>query len=200
MIFLPKNSWGIKQTENKGRGVFAKKHIPKGAIIGDYLGIVVDNREFDFEKSPENQYVMYYSDEVSIIPESIPSPGVHCINHSCNPNCWMYPYYGHTLFFAIRNIKPGEELTIHYLLAPIGESCQTNCVHICKCESKNCSGSMHLSEEQFKIWQEFYDTQSRKTQPHPVQLNKSIKKLDLYPKNISIPEELLERIARSKVS
>lgn len=200
MILLPSNYWGIKQTAYKGRGIYACKRIPKGTVVGDYLGIAIDNLAFDFEHSLAKDYVMYYQDLVSIIPDNINSSGAHCINHSCYPNCWIYPFWGHTLIFALRDIAPFEELTIHYLLSPKADSCNTNCTHICKCESKNCSGSMHLTEEQFKIWQEYYENESHKTPPQSVVLNQPIEKLDCYPSALFIPVNLLERITGSKIA
>jgi hypothetical protein len=155
-------------------------------VIGDYLGIVVRNIDFDFEKEPENQYLMYYHDRASIIPEDISRPGVHCINHSCEPNCWIYPYYGHTLFVAIRDINKGEELTISYLLAPKGESCKITCPHICKCESKNCTGFMHVSEEKFKLWKQWSEKQARKTPRKRIAYGKPLKKLDDYPEQLPV--------------
>lgn len=88
--------------------------------------------------------------------------------------------------FAIRKIKPKEELTISYLLAPRGKNCMLSCPHICKCKSKNCTGTMHLSEEKYQLWQEFQDKESKKTKKIRVVFNKNLPKLSAYPKLIPI--------------
>jgi SET domain-containing protein len=36
------------------------------------------------------------------------------INHSCQPNLYARTLRGHVLFFALRKISPGEELSLDY--------------------------------------------------------------------------------------
>ena len=64
----------VKETREKGRGIFAKKAIEKGMIIGDYLGKIIHPR--DAEINDENFYLMYYHDEAVIVPD-LNQPGVH---------------------------------------------------------------------------------------------------------------------------
>ncbi|MBI3341600.1 SET domain-containing protein [Candidatus Curtissbacteria bacterium] len=179
-MFLIKNDfWEIKKTEHKGLGVFAKKEIVAGTIIGDYLGKVVKTAQHDLQKDKGEIYLMYYTDEASIYPD-LKKPGTHLLNHSCQPNCWIYIYQGHTLFFTLREIKPGEELTISYLLDPKDETCNP-CVHDCKCASKLCTGTMHTSKEKYGKWQKFQNSQ-KKTKIKKVAFGKNLPKLTSYPK------------------
>ena len=124
---------------------------------------------------------MFYTNEASIYPD-LKKPGIHLLNHSCSPNCWIYIYRGHTLFFALRNIKPGEELTISYLLSP-KDNCNP-CSHTCKCQSQLCTGSMHLSKVKYKVWQKFQNNQKKKTKTFKAIFNKFLPKLTSYPKII----------------
>lgn len=178
MFLIPTDFWQIKATDEKGLGVFAKKEIGAGTIIGDYLGKVIKTADYDVDKDKEELYLMYYSDQAAIFPD-LKKPGIHLLNHSCKPNCWIYTYRGHTLFFALRKIKPGEEMTISYLLSP-KDDCN-NCTHICKCHSTFCTGTMHLSKEKYKKWQKFQSNQ-RKTPK--VIFGKNLPKLTSYPKTI----------------
>ena len=155
MLFLPEDSWEIKVTPDKGRGVFAKKKISKNTLIGDYLGVVTKLENLDFEQEKQDMYAMYYNDTSFIYPTDIAAPGVHLINHSCDPNCTIYPHKGHILFIALRDIKPNEELTIDYKLAP-AENCNP-CTHQCFCGSKVCRGTMHLSESDYQKSQERFE-------------------------------------------
>ena len=159
MFLLDKDYWEIKETENKGRGVFAKKSIRQATVIGDYVGKLVHLKDVDFEAEKRNLYLMYYTDEVGIYP-NLKKPGIHLINHSCSPNCWMIRLKNHTIVFALKKIKKGSELTISYLLPP-KMNCSP-CNHNCFCKSKNCTGSMHLTESGYKKWQEFQDKESKK--------------------------------------
>ncbi len=180
-MFLIKNDfWQIKATKEKGFGIFCKKEIKAGTIIGDYLGKVIRTAQYDLEKDNKGLYLMYLTDQASIYP-NLKKPGIHLLNHSCTPNCWIYTFRGHTLFFALRKIKPGEELTISYLLSPKDETCK-DCPHACKCESRLCTGTMHLSKLKYEKWQNFQNEQKKKTKTSKVVFGKNLPKLSTYPK------------------
>lgn len=184
MFLLKDDYWEIKKTKEKGDGVFSKKKIKKGTVIGDYLGKVIKTAEYDLDNDKKGLYLMYFSDEASIYPD-LKKPGPHLLNHSCKPNCWIYIYRGHTLFFALETIAPCEELTISYLLSPYDETCKP-CVHICKCDSKFCTGTMHLSKNKYKRWQKFQNEERKKTKKVKVVFGKDLPRLTLYPKSIPI--------------
>jgi len=181
MILLGSDYWEIKETVNKGRGLFAKKDIPKGEIIGDYIGKVIHPKDAVVDE--ENFYLMYYHDTAAIAPE-IDKPGVHLLNHSCLPNAWLYIYKGHTLAFALKKILKGEELTIPYLLSPIDEFCKP-CLHICECGHLNCSKTMHLSREKYNKWRKFNDKWANQTKREKVRIGQDLPQLLSYPKTIS---------------
>jgi len=182
MFSLKDSYWEIKKTKEKGFGVFSKKEIKASTVISDYLGKLINIAEYDLENDRKGLYLMYYTDQASIYPD-LTKPGPHLINHSCAPNCWIYIYHCHTLFFALRNIKPGEELTISYLLSPKDETYKP-CVHNCKCGSKNCNGTMHLTKDKYKRWQEFQNKDKKKTKKPKVVFGKNLMKLSSYPKFI----------------
>lgn len=184
MFLVSDDVWQIKQTSKKGRGVFARKHIPAGTIIGDYLGKVIRTAEYDVDNDKDGLYLMYLTDQASIYPD-VTTPDIHLINHACNPNCWMYIYHGHTLFFALRIIDPGEELTISYLLSPKDESCDP-CTHICLCQSEFCTGSMHLPNDTYELWRAFQKKEKNKTRMAKFIFGKKLPKLSLYPTLVPI--------------
>jgi len=181
MILLTDDIWEVKTTKEKGRGLFAKKPISQGTIIGDYIGTVLHPMKALIDD--ENFYLMYYHDKAAIMPD-IEKPGVHLLNHACIPNCKLYIYKGHTLAFALKQIAPGEELTIHYLLAPKTEFCNP-CKHMCRCGQANCTGSMHLSKEKYDIWRTIYEKQSKETKRERIRYGKTLPLLSFYPKKIS---------------
>ena len=181
MFLLKDADWEVKKTKEKGRGIFCKKEIKAGTVIGDYLGKVLKTAEYDLEKDKNGLYLMYLTDEVSIYP-NLKKPDIHLLNHSCDPNCWIYIYCGHTLVFALKTIKSGEELTISYLLSP-DEDCKP-CTHLCKCGSKYCRGTMHLTKEKYKIWQDFQNKERKKTKVAKFIIGKNLPKLNSYPKII----------------
>ena len=125
---------------------------------------------------------MYFTDECAIFPD-LKKPGPHLVNHSCNPSCQFYIYKWHTLFFALKTIQPGEELTITYTLGP-KEEC-INCTHECKCGSKNCTGTMHLTRYQYKKWRKYQDTLLQGEKKPKVVFGQNLPKLKSYPKTIT---------------
>lgn len=184
MFFLDDDGWEVVQTSSRGRGIATLKPITKGTVIGDYLGTVIDFAEFDLQEDAKGLYAMYYTDRVGIYPD-VQSDDIHLINHSCDPNCWMYIYHGHTLFFAIRDITLGEELTISYLLSPRDELCAV-CIHDCHCRRPHCSGTMHLTETQFIDWQIFQEKERKKTSTAPFVIGEPLAPLPLYPTTLPV--------------
>jgi uncharacterized protein len=155
MILLPRSHWEVKETKEKGKGVFAKKKIGKHRLVAQYVGKLVHIMDVDLDTY--GNYLMEYDDERAIVP-NIDSIGAHLINHSCNPNCWIYKYNRNVFLASMKDIAPSEEITIHYLLPPKGASCKEKCDHVCNCGEQNCTGSMHLSEEDYKTWQKILNS------------------------------------------
>lgn len=184
MFLIPDQSWEVRETKEKGKGIFCRDKIVAGTIIGDYLGKVIKTDEYDLDEDRLGLYLMYYDDTTCIYPD-LSKPGIHLINHSCAPNCWMYIYDGHTLFYAIRDIEAGEELTISYLLSPI-EECTTPCPHSCNCGDVNCRGTMHMPKKAYKIWEEIQNKQRKKTKPVKTIIGGDLPKLSRYPKTLPI--------------
>ena len=63
--------------------------------------------------------------------------GTHYINHSCEPNAYMKTLYGHVLFFALRDIEPGEEITVDYQTTLHSDKKR------CYCGARNCRGTIN---------------------------------------------------------
>ncbi|MCX6730920.1 MAG: SET domain-containing protein [Candidatus Roizmanbacteria bacterium] len=183
MFLLPKDSLKIKRTKNKGYGVFARKNITAGTVISDYLGKIVSNADYDLSNDKQGLYLMYLSDYASIYPD-LSKPGPHLVNHSCKPNCWIYVYESHTLFYAIEDITMGDELTISYLLSPDNGTCIA-CTHSCKCESINCTRTMHLTNEKYKMWQNYLNKKRKKIKKVKELYDSILPPLQLYP--ITLP-------------
>jgi hypothetical protein len=142
-VEVKQTNWKNKHENDKGRGVFARNDIEAGTIIGDYLGKVVPTDEEDEEKF--GTYYLWYTENSSIYADPH-KPGIHIINHSCMPNCEMYTYKDRTLYYALRKIFKGEELTVTYGLGIADEGCDP-CTHVCFCGTPLCTGSTHNAED-----------------------------------------------------
>jgi hypothetical protein len=189
MLLLPDDAWTVcgrafsaHDAEKQNRGVFATRPIRAGTIVGDYLGLLVPNqREEEYETGPDT-YLMYYDERVSIWPDPA-QPGVHLINHSCEPNCGIATYRGHALYYALRRIHPGEEVMVSYLLGPQDDDCAP-CRHVCWCRTRSCTGTMHLPIERYAAWRLYDERRSRRAPAEPLEPYRSLRPLDRYPARI----------------
>jgi len=58
MFLISNDYYKIKNTKNKGRGVFAKKGIKTKTIVGEYTGEKIEIEKYDLEKDKEGLYLM----------------------------------------------------------------------------------------------------------------------------------------------
>lgn len=102
--------FAIKRTVT-GLGLVALKRIPKGKRIIEYFGPLITNEEV------ERRNGLYFFGVNG--KWSIDGSGRHnlarYVNHSCKPNAEaIVSQRGRVWIFAMKNIKPGEEITYDY--------------------------------------------------------------------------------------
>lgn len=183
MILIPTSQWRIKHNKKTGRGIFAEKIIAPGTVIGDYLGKIIHPRE-DIEKNL-GLYTMWHSAVATILADKN-KVGIHFINHSCAPNLGMRLNQGHMLFFALRKIFTGEELTACYYYD--ADDCgEVSCAkHNCYCGSPVCRGTLHTPPRLLKKWLA-WEKESIKTFINhlPAPYGAELKPLRKYPRVIN---------------
>ena len=99
----------VKRT-NTGLGLFTLRAIPAGKKIIEYVGPVITSEEADRKGG---KYLFELDDEHAI-DGSARSNTARYINHSCRPNAKGYTTGRRIWIWSLRNIKPGEEITINY--------------------------------------------------------------------------------------
>ncbi|MFC0275035.1 SET domain-containing protein [Metabacillus herbersteinensis] len=107
------NSFKIKDTQKYGRGAFAICDIKKGEIIEASPVIVIPKEEVEhLNKTILSDYWFYWGEEERAIALGYGS----IFNHSYTPNASFYCYLPNLTiyFYAIRDIKNGEEITTNY--------------------------------------------------------------------------------------
>jgi SET domain-containing protein len=126
-----------------GHGVYAAKKISRGARIIEYTGERVswENALAD----PENPHTFLFGLEngKDVIDGEINGNEARWINHSCVPNCEARERKGRVFIYAIRNLKPGQELFYDYALEvdePRTEALEKE--YACHCGSPQCRGTM----------------------------------------------------------
>jgi hypothetical protein len=179
VLILGSDTIEVKDTTQKGRGVFAKNDLPGGTVIADYLGKIILPEEED-ETEQSGVYGMCWRGDFSILPD-LTLQGAHTVNHSCMPNASYYPYHGHILIVATRKIFSGEEITTSYLIDP--ESCsESPCHHQCYCDTPVCTGTMHSSHQiSGPGWEKFVREKQGDFFNSDFPIGSRIQKLEAYP-------------------
>jgi SET domain-containing protein len=103
----------IKRSAIEGKGCFAVSPIKQRRKIAEYTGEKITNAEANRRASRRKLRICAINDRWSL-DGSRGGNGTHYINHSCEPNAFMKILYDHILFIALRDIRPGEEITIDY--------------------------------------------------------------------------------------
>jgi SET domain-containing protein len=131
----------IKDTENKGKGLFATQLIKKGEFLF-HLDLTQLPRYTlnEISQNPELSKIAEHADYVGngkyVIDLSPPS----YINHSCVPNCVVkMKSIAIKDVIAFRDIIKGEELSVDYTLTAVDQfDGKGFWVLDCKCGSENC--------------------------------------------------------------
>jgi SET domain-containing protein len=127
----------IRKSKINGKGCFATIPFKRGRKIAEYAGERINDLEAQKRARRRRLLRICDIDGRFSIDGSRGGNGTHYINHCCEPNAYMRTLYGHVLFFALRDIRPGEEITIDYeqTLHPDSKRCF--------CGAKNCRGTIN---------------------------------------------------------
>ena len=137
----------VGRSRIEGTGVFAKRKIPKGTRIIEYLGrrIPVGTLLAEtIDGKPPRTY-SFGVNETTMIDATVGGNDARFINHSCEPNCESYVFDERVYIYAMRDIVRNEELTFDYRLGPATKGAAKKydkTQFACHCGSKNCKGTM----------------------------------------------------------
>jgi SET domain-containing protein len=130
----------VKKSPINGKGCFAMLHFKRGGKIADYTGELITNAEANRRANRRLLRICAINSRWSL-DGSLGGNGTHYINHSCEPNSFMKILYGHIQFYALRDIRPGEEITIDY------ESTLHSDTKRCYCGAKTCRGTINKGKK-----------------------------------------------------
>ncbi len=91
----------VKPSPIHGQGLFAAERIEADTYLGEYLGPRTQD---------DGPYVLWIEEEDGTIYGIDGRNELRFTNHSCEPNGVMEGEH----LYALRDIEPGEEITIHY--------------------------------------------------------------------------------------
>ncbi|MFA5841689.1 MAG: SET domain-containing protein-lysine N-methyltransferase [Candidatus Paceibacterota bacterium] len=118
----------VKDTTNKGRGLFTEDKINKGEVVFD---LAKNGTVYEVEKASDLPFVAK-NHAIQFAPDKyIYSEIGSCINHSCNPNTGVKGLFK---LVAMRDIEAGEEIVYDYDMTENSDWVMEDCL----CDSKNC--------------------------------------------------------------
>ncbi len=126
----------IRNAKSKihGMGAYAGILISARKKIGSLGGVVISKREADRRSKLNESIAIVELWNGKALDATINSNELRYVNHSCGPNTYMRVINNHVEFYALKNIKKGEELTCNYGLTHHEGTLP------CKCGAKNCKG------------------------------------------------------------
>lgn len=119
-------------------GVYATEFIPARRKVIEYTGERISRRETKRRGLSSDFIYLFTLDSYWTIDGSVGGSGAQYINHCCEPNLAARIVKGHILYFSLRDIHPGEELTVDYHFDKKVERI------ICKCGAVKCRGTINL--------------------------------------------------------
>ena len=106
----------IRESGIYGMGCFALAHLPGRKKFAHYAGeIVRGSRRIEARLRGQGAIMVIRLTDDLAIDGAAGGDETAYINHSCAPNAYMRVVPGDRVaFFALRDIRPGEEITINY--------------------------------------------------------------------------------------
>src|SRR5471032_589993 len=115
----PVNDWmELRRSRIHGLGAFARRDIPKGTQIIEYIGEKIGNREadrrYDDAAMKRHHTFLFILNDRTCVDAAFDGNESRFLNHSCAPNCEAVITRGHIWLSAIRAIPKGTELVYDY--------------------------------------------------------------------------------------
>ncbi len=134
----------VRQSTIHGTGGYARKDIPAGTMIVEYVGERISKEESNRRCEAENEYIFTIDDTHDLDGKVSWNPA-RFINHSCAPNCEAEWDESRIFINALRDIKQGEELFFNY-----NYDLEDYKEHPCRCGTPACVGYI-VAEEHFEF-------------------------------------------------
>jgi SET domain-containing protein len=139
--------FALRKSAIQGTGAFATRTIRKGQRIIEYTGEHIDNdeadRRYDDEKMKRHHTFLFIVDDKEIIDGAVNGNDSRFINHSCDPNAEAVIEGKRIFIYALRTIRPGEEIAYDYQYERTDDHTEEDeKFYKCLCGSPNCRGSI----------------------------------------------------------
>ena len=155
---------GLSLAKSKihGKGCFATTAFDQHQQIAEYVGERISSAEAERRRCAQGKQCICDVDSEWSIDGSRGGNGSQCINHSCQPNAYVIVSEQRIFIHALREIAPGEEITVDYRYELYSDQIKCSCqMDVCD-EPTSRAGDVGLCENRVS---ETTDGQSQ-TQSH----------------------------------
>lgn len=142
------NKWiFVRNSRVHGKGCFARRFIPKGTRIIEYVGERISHKEADrrYEGADvnDNHTFLFIADRKTVIDATRKGNESRFINHSCDGNCESEIEKSRVFIDAIKDIEKGAELGYDYQIGrDKNDPANVDEIYACRCGSPKCRGTM----------------------------------------------------------
>jgi SET domain-containing protein len=126
----------VKASAIDGHGAFAAEAIPPRLKIGEIRGESISVVEARIRATRAERIMIVELSDKKAIDFSKSRDPMRYTNHSCQPNARLCIRQGRVEFYAVKAIKPGDEITVDY-----GETHHEGRLR-CQCGAPGCRGAL----------------------------------------------------------
>jgi uncharacterized protein len=126
----------VRASAIDGQGVFAEEAVPALRKIGEIRGQAISVETARIRATRSERIMIVELSPRRAIDFSHSSDPMRYTNHGCQPNARLYLGNGRVEFYALRDIAPGEEITVDY-----GQSHHQGRL-ACHCGMPGCRGTL----------------------------------------------------------
>lgn len=124
----------VRKSRIDGFGVFAAEDVPAQRKIGEIRGETISVSEARRRAQGKARIMIVEISPKKAIDASGSTDPMRFTNHSCQPNARLQIRDGRVEFYALRDIAPGQEITVNY-----GETHHEGTL-ACRCGQPSCIG------------------------------------------------------------
>lgn len=126
----------VRRSRIDGFGVFAAEPVPARRKIGEVTGEEISVSEGRRRAATLERIMIVETSHRRAVDLAHSTDPMRFTNHSCAPNARLTIRDGHIEFYALRDIAPGEEITVDY-----GETHHEGRL-TCRCGAPGCVGRL----------------------------------------------------------
>ncbi|HLM55069.1 MAG TPA: SET domain-containing protein-lysine N-methyltransferase [Pyrinomonadaceae bacterium] len=127
----------VRPSRIDGRGCYATVPFKRRRKVAELAGERISRVEAARRMRGKRRLHICAIDAYWNVDSSRGGNGTQYINHCCEPNAFMRVVAGRILIFALRDIEPGEEITLDY-----GETYHPD-TYRCRCGAPSCRGTLN---------------------------------------------------------